>query len=118
VKSAWSRAHKSLASQRRGAGRSYSQAHADFRQDLMRAREIRGSFGEQILAIADNAADDWYHNEKTGKLSVNKEVVLRSRVRIEARQFHMSRLHPQQWREKQRIYIKNDWALLQNYVAD
>jgi hypothetical protein len=89
-------------------------AHADFRQDLMRAREIRGdfSFGEQILDIADNAADDWQYNEKTGKLTVNKELVLRSKLRIEARQFHMSRLHPQQWGERQQIDVKNDWALL------
>src|SRR5437764_15067630 len=74
-------------------------AHADFRQDLMRAREIRGdfSFGEQILDIADNTADDWSYNSETGKLSVNKEPVLRSKIRIEARQFHMARLHPQQW---------------------
>jgi hypothetical protein len=43
---------------------------------------------------------------------VNKELVLRSKIRIEARQFHMSRLHPQQWGEKQTIDIKSDWALL------
>jgi hypothetical protein len=63
------------------------------------AREgIRGefSFGEQILDIADNTADDWCYNPKSGKLSVNKEAILRSKLRIEARQFHMSRLHPQQ----------------------
>jgi hypothetical protein len=85
-----------------------------FREDLYRAREVRGdwAFGEEILDIADNTADDWYYNEKTGKLSVNKELVLRSKLRIEARQFHMSRLHPQQWGEKQQIDIKNDWALL------
>jgi hypothetical protein len=87
-------------------------AHADFRQDLMRGRELRGdfSFGEQILDIADNTAD-WY-NEKTGKLSMNKELVLRAKLRIGARQFHMSRLHVQTWGEKQTIDIKSDWALL------
>jgi hypothetical protein len=78
----------------------------------MRAREIRGefAFGEEILDIADNTADDWSYNPETGKLSVNKEAMLRSKIRIEARQFHMSRLHPQ-WGEKQ-IDVKNDWALL------
>jgi hypothetical protein len=70
------------------------------------------AFGEQILDIADNTADDWRYNEKTGKLTVNKELVLRSKLRIEARQFHMSRLHPQQWGDRQQIDIKNDWALL------
>jgi hypothetical protein len=64
----------------------------------MRARELRGdfSFGEQIIDIADDAANDWSFNPKCGKLSVNKEAMLRSKIRIEARQSPMSRLHPQQ----------------------
>jgi hypothetical protein len=70
------------------------------------------SFGEQILDIADNTADDWSYNDKAGKLSVNKEAMLRSKLRIEARQFHMSRLQPQQWGDRQQIDVKNDWALL------
>ena len=79
----------------------------------MRVREIRDfAFGEEILDIADNTADDWSYNPETGKLSVNKEAMLRSKIRIEARQFHMSRLHPHQWGEKQQIDVKNDWALL------
>jgi hypothetical protein len=79
----------------------------------MRAREIRGdfSFGEQILDIADDGTNDWV-TAKNGAQVVNKELVLRSKLRIEARQFHMSHLHPQQWGEKQTIDIKNDWALL------
>jgi hypothetical protein len=50
----------------------------------MRAREIRGdfSFGEQILDITDNTADDWRYNPESGKLSVNKELVLRSKIRV------------------------------------
>src|ERR1041384_2021596 len=85
-----------------------------FREELYRARQVRGdwAFGEQILDIADNAADDWSYNEKTGKLLMNKELVLRSKIRIEARQFHMSRLHPQQWGDRQQVDIKDDWSLL------
>ena len=49
---------------------------------------------------------------KNGAQVVNKELVLRSKLRIEARQFHMSRLHPEQWGERQQIDVKNDWALL------
>jgi len=94
--------------------RGIANAHPEFREDLYRAREVRGdyTFGEEILDIADNRADDWSYNEKTGKLSVNKEAMLRSKIRIEARQFHMSRLHVQTWGEKQTIDIKSDWALL------
>ena len=68
--------------------------------------------GSRSWTIADNTADDWSYNSETGKLSVNKEPVLRSKIRIEARQFHMARFHPQQWGEKQQIAIKDDWALL------
>jgi hypothetical protein len=89
-------------------------AYPEFREDLYRAREVRGdyTFGEQILDIADNVNDDWSFNPKSGKLSVNKEAMLRSKIRIEARQFHMSRLHPQQWGERQQIDLKSDWSLL------
>ena len=68
----------------------------------MRAREIRAdfTFGEQILDLADDTSNDWYYNEKTGMLSVNKEVVLRSRVRIGVRQLHMARLQPQTWGDR------------------
>ena len=73
-------------------------AHQDFRQDLMRARGIRGdfTFGEQILDIADDTSEDW----------------LRSRVRIGVRQLQMSRLHPQTWGDKLTVGIKNDVNLL------
>ena len=38
--------------------------------------------------------------------------MLRSKLRIKARQFHISRLHPRQWGDKQTVDIKNDWNLL------
>jgi hypothetical protein len=61
--------------------------------------------------IADDGTNDWV-TAKNGALVPNKEIVLRSKLRIEARQFHMSRLHAQTWGDKQTIDIKNDWALL------
>ena len=39
------------------------------------------SFREQILDITDNTASNWSYNLARGKLSVNKEAVLRSRLR-------------------------------------
>jgi hypothetical protein len=88
-------------------------AEPGFRDDLYRAREVRGdyTFGEQILDIADDGTNDWV-TAKNGALVPNKELVLRSKLRIEARQFHMSRLHAQTWGDKQTIDIKSDWALL------
>src|ERR1041385_3032264 len=86
-------------------------AQPGFRESYI-ARQVRGdwAFGEQILDIADNGRNDWVE-AKNGRLVPNKELVLRSKLRIEARQFHMSRLHPQQWGDRQRIDIKDDWAL-------
>jgi hypothetical protein len=88
-------------------------AEPGFRDDLYRGRDVRGdfSFGEQILDIADDGTNDWV-TAKNGAQVVNKELVLRSKLRIETRQFHMSRLHVQTWGEKQTIDIKSDWALL------
>ena len=79
----------------------------------MRAREIRAdfSFGEQIIDIADDSRNDWVET-KTGRMVPNKELVLRSKLRIAARQLHMSRLQPQTWGERQKLDIKNDWTLL------
>ena len=88
-------------------------AHQDFRQDLLCAREIRAdlTFGEEIITIADDAREDWIPSKNGGAPRVNKEVVLRSKLRIAARQLHMSRLQPQTWGDKQTADI-NDWNLL------
>ena len=99
---------------RQKLARSGPDAEPGFRDDLYRAREIRGdfTFGEQILDIANDGTNDWIEAKNGGAPRLNKEAVLRSKIRIEARQFHMSRLHPQQWGERQQIDVKNDWALL------
>jgi terminase small subunit-like protein len=83
-------------------------------QSYERARDIRANaaFAEQQLEIADNVSDDWSFNPDSGKLSVKKEAMLRSKIRIETRQWQMARRHPQEWGDRQQIDIKNDWALL------
>ena len=90
-----------------------SPANPEFREDLLRAREIRGdfSFGEQIISIADDGTNDW-GVAKNGAAIVRKEVVLRSKLRIEARQFHMSRLHRDTWGEKSQVDVKHDYSHL------
>jgi hypothetical protein len=70
------------------------------------------SFGEQIITIADDARNDWIEAKDGGAPRVNKEVVLRSRLRIAARQLHMSRLQPETWGDRQKLDIKSDWSLL------
>jgi hypothetical protein len=43
-----------------------NESRAGFREDLYRARELRGdwAFGEEILDIADNVNDDWSYNPR------------------------------------------------------
>src|SRR5215472_14818674 len=43
---------------------------------------------------------------------VKKEAMLRSKIRIETRQWQMARRHPQEWGDRQQIDIKDDWSLL------
>ena len=58
--------------------------HPEFLQSYERARDIRANaaFAEQQLAIADNVSDDWSFNPDSSKLSVKKEAMLRSKLRI------------------------------------
>jgi terminase small subunit-like protein len=88
--------------------------HPEFLQSYERARDIRANaaFAEQQLEIADNVSEDWSFNPDSGKLSVKKEAMLRSKLRIETRQWQMARRHPQEWGDRQQIEVKNDWALL------
>ena len=87
-------------------------AQPDFREDLYRARELRGdwAFGDQILAIADDTDND-YKTALNGRKVPDKELVLRSKVRIEARQFHMRQLHPTTWGERTQVDV-NDMTQL------
>jgi len=94
--------------------RGFGGPHPEFLQSYERARDIRANaaFAEQQLEIADNVSDDWSFNPDSGKLSVKKEAMLRSKLRIETRQWQMARRHPQEWGDRQQIEVKNDWALL------
>src|SRR5438045_8229800 len=65
-----------------------------------------------LFRSADNVSEDWSFNPDSGKLPVKKEAMLRSKLRIETRQWQMTRRHPQEWGDRQQIDVKNDWALL------
>jgi hypothetical protein len=64
------------------------------------------------LQIADNTSDDWSFNRESGKLTVNKEAMLRSKLQIETRQWQMSRRHPMEWGDKQQVDLKHDYSHL------
>ena len=78
----------------------YEQARLD-RNDM---------WGEEIVEIADGRGAD-YEIGANGKTVQVKEAVLRSRLRMEGRQWVMARLAPQQWGDRQQIDMKADMLL-------
>ena len=70
------------------------------------------TFGESIISIADDAENDWIEAKNGGAPRINKELVLRSKLRIETRRWQMARLQPQTWGDRQKLDIKSDWSLL------
>jgi hypothetical protein len=64
-----------------------------------------------LLEIADDTDRD-YREGKNGKDIPNKEVVLRSKIRIESRQWLMARRDPQQWGDKSSVDVSANIMLL------
>jgi hypothetical protein len=64
-----------------------------------------------LLEIADDTDRD-YREGKNGQEIPNKEVVLRSKIRIESRQWLMSRRAPTQWGNKQSLDVTGNIMLL------
>lgn len=65
-----------------------------------RATEIRAeAIFDDILSIADQNANDTYVNDN-GFEVVNNDVIQRSRLRIEARKWVLSKLNPKKFGEK------------------
>src|SRR5580700_10055540 len=64
-----------------------------------------------LLEIADDTDRD-YREGKNGKDIPNKEQMLRSKIRIESRQWLMSRRDPQQWGDRQSVDVSANIMLL------
>jgi len=70
-----------------------------FFDDYARARKLRENvIFEEIIEIADNTADDWTLTDRGW--TPNKEVVQRSKVRIEARQWVLARMNSKRFGNK------------------
>jgi len=67
---------------------------------------------EEMLDIADDATNDWALDKEGNPKKVDREAVLRSKLRLETRQWLATRLDPQQWGDRQRIDVHDDWSLL------
>ena len=64
-----------------------------------------------LLEIADDTDRD-YREGKNGQEIPNKEVVLRSKIRIESRQWLMSRRDPKQWGNKSSVDVSANIMML------
>jgi hypothetical protein len=78
--------------------------NTEFREQYARAKEEGAdAMADEILDIADDGSNDW--ETRTNKRGeeyevVNKEVVMRSRLRIDTRRWLMSKMKPKKYGEK------------------
>jgi hypothetical protein len=76
---------------------------AGFRDRYAQAREAQADyFGDEILEIADNAANDWMlrqQGEDTVEVA-NHDHIARSRLRVDSRKWLMSKLAPKKYGDK------------------
>src|SRR4051812_28321238 len=87
--------------------------YPDFRHQYAQARALRVDWmTEEMLDIADDATNDWALDKEGNPKKVDREAVLRSKLRLETRQWLATRLDPQQWGDRQRIDVHDDWSLL------
>ena len=65
-----------------------------------KAREDQADYlADQIIEIADDGQNDTYTDEK-GKVRVDKEVVYRSRLRVDARKWVAAKLKPKRYGDR------------------
>lgn len=76
------------------------EANEPFRKQYIRAREIQAeTLFEEILEIADDSSGDVVENSK-GEKSCDNEFVQRSRLRVDARKWYLSKMVPKKYGEK------------------
>lgn len=79
-------------------------AHEDFREQYARAREAQADrFAEEILDIADDGSNDWMQRQQGDDDPVevaNHEHISRSKLRVDARKWLMSKMAPKKYGDK------------------
>jgi hypothetical protein len=71
-----------------------------FRQQYAHAREVQAeSMFEEMLEIADDGSRDTYTDEN-GNERTNQEVIGRSRLRVDARKWALSKMLPKKYGDK------------------
>ena len=73
---------------------------AELMTQYLRAKEICiDAYAEEIIEISDDGSRDTYTDEK-GKEVMDREVIARSQLRIDARKWYASRLAPKKYGDK------------------
>jgi hypothetical protein len=75
-------------------------AHETFRDQYARAREAQAdAMLEEIIEISDDGSNDTYTDEQ-GQKRTEQDVIARSRLRVEARKWAMSKMAPKKYGDK------------------
>lgn len=78
--------------------------HAEFQDQYARAREAQADhFAEEILEIADDGRNDWVQRQSEdgeGYEVANHEHISRSKLRVDARKWLMSKMAPKKYGDK------------------
>jgi transposase len=89
--------------------------HAEFRDQYARAREMQAEhFADEILEIADGGSNDWIERKRQDgsiEIVLDHEHVQRSRLRVDARKWLLSKLMPKQYGDKVEVTGKDGGPL-------
>jgi hypothetical protein len=79
-------------------------SHAEFRDQYASAREAQADYyAEEIIEISDDGTNDWMERQRTDGSTEeveNKEVLARSRLRVDTRKWLMARMAPKKYGDK------------------
>ena len=79
-------------------------SHQEFRDQYAGAREAQADyFAEEILEIADDGTNDWMERQNGDGTTYeveNREVLNRSRLRVDTRKWLMARMAPKKYGDK------------------
>jgi hypothetical protein len=78
--------------------------HQEFRDQYAGAREAQADYyAEEIIEIADDGTNDWMERKRDDGTTIeveNKEVLNRSRLRVDTRKWLMARMAPKKYGDK------------------
>lgn len=79
-------------------------SHAEFRDQYASAREAQADYyAEEIIEISDDATNDFMlrkNNSGEDELVENKDVLARSRLRVDTRKWLMARMAPKKYGDR------------------